>query len=387
MPRLKKKRPCARSAVELLAWCGLLLTTPVAAQAPDSGVVLWQSPEQPRPGLVHALRIQLAGAAELSVRQAPEGLGLSARVQAAGALAEREQVLLVVWVEAPAPAPAVAPEAGGESAEAAPEDSVDAAQDAEADSEAVLYMVGRKQGRAMLEVVRVPGGGGPALERSLALKVREGYDAVLRAAEAAPDAGLLLQPPPPPAEAEAPAPTAGGFGALWRVGAEWATLPSRGAGQFAIALGAGPTLAISPALRLSVELGIAYAPSIIFDTSGRQLEFSELSPSLTLLLAGRRGPWAFGGGMVVAPSLALAEGRLRTAAGAVEARAQATEAVPSIAALGALERKLDGGLWLRLSLGPELRLRRQHFAVRGDQLADLGRLRLRAGLALLLRTD
>lgn len=121
--------------------------------------------------LIETLQIQLTGVAEVVAGPALEGATLPERVDFAVAQVAEHEATLAVWLERGDP------------------------HDGEVD--VVLYVVGHKQGRLLVEVFHIPDTDGPALDRAIALKVGEVLDGV-------------LAPPPPeePEEVAAPAPVA-----------------------------------------------------------------------------------------------------------------------------------------------------------------------------------
>lgn len=121
--------------------------------------------------LIETLQIQLTRLAEVVAGPPLEGDTLPERVEFAVSQVAEHEATLAVWIERGDP------------------------HDGEVD--VVLYVVGHKQGRLLVEVFHMPDTDGPALDRAIALKVGEVLDAV-------------LAPPPPeePEEVVAPAPVA-----------------------------------------------------------------------------------------------------------------------------------------------------------------------------------
>jgi len=146
-------------------------------------VLVLSPPAEPPPErFVELLGIQLSGIAEVTLGAALHGDNLPAKVEAAVDLADQSDATLAVWVERGA--------------------SLEGSK-----IEFVLHVVGRREGRLMVEVFRLPARDGPALDRTLALKVGEVLDDILTP-EATPDTappgsietwvGPVEREPPPP---------------------------------------------------------------------------------------------------------------------------------------------------------------------------------------------
>src|SRR5262245_107170 len=175
------------SCVCWMAVCALVSSTHRAI-AQDAGaaakrpVLVLEAPGPNQRGLAAALRIQLMGSATVEERVVAADATLGERIERAAALANSAGAQVVVWSE-----PALTHRDGSR--------------------EAVLYVVGQRDGRALLQVVRVPGGEGHELDRTLALKVSEILPELQRAGPAAPSGEALRAPSAPPApRAAAPAP-------------------------------------------------------------------------------------------------------------------------------------------------------------------------------------
>lgn len=153
----------------------LVLSSAAYAELPRVLVVA-PAAHPPPAGLADALRIQLAGRAEVKDSIALEGDSLVSNTESATKLVRDNAARLVVW------------------AEAATEPGV-----------YLLHIVGDREGRALVVVFRLASEDGVALERALALKVAEVFDAVeLEVAERAMAVQVVAPPPtkpaPPPAE-------------------------------------------------------------------------------------------------------------------------------------------------------------------------------------------
>ena len=319
-----------------LSWTG-----PLAAQ---DRVLLVPTPQgAPAAGLEHALRIQLSGIAEVSLHAVPvQGASVGERVRRAGALAAREGALLVAWVDPPLDRP-------------------------DGTREVVIYAVGRREGRAVLEVVRVPGRAGPDVDRTLALKLREVVDALLEARDAGQDA-LLVPAAPPPAIA-----------AVGQVGVQVVVIADTDLGQWG-ALGELGVQTELSGLQLRAGGGLALAPSVEVERAGQRVRFSELAPQLSASASVRAGALAIGLGTGVVLGVVQAEG---LAAGGERGDRRFT--LPSVRALLVAELDLTARVGVALALGVDARFQRQRLEVAGEPLADLGQLRPVGTLALVLR--
>jgi hypothetical protein len=350
MPRLK------RTSGGLVWLISLLAVSSVAAQGPER-VVLLEEPGQPsRTELIQALRIQLSGVAALDVRQMPaESSGLSERIHAASQLAEAPDALVVVWAE-----PTMELEDGSR--------------------EAVLYVVGRTQGRALVEVVRVQGGDSPDVDRSVALKVRDLVYEVQRNRAAAPqNPELGLEEPAAPSAttptpAPAPPPAAAPWGLTAAGGVAIGTLS--GLGQWGLALAGGATFDRDP-LRLSGRLELRWFPELTAEGSGAsEARLSEVAPGLLLRAQWRTSALRLGLRAGIALSFLDAD--------AASARGVGDDAptVTSLLAGPELELPIAAGFGLSAALELQVRLRRQRYTVLGEELIDLGRVRPLLLLAL-----
>jgi hypothetical protein len=140
-------------------------------------VVVLQAPGAPaQDGFVAALRIQLAGTGEVVAGPELTGASVPARVEAATPAARAAGATLAVWLDR-------APVAGG-------------------GEDVVLYVVGEADGRAVVQVFRIPAGSPADTDRALALKVSSVLDELL-----APAARVVLLPSSPPV-VPGPAPAA-----------------------------------------------------------------------------------------------------------------------------------------------------------------------------------
>jgi hypothetical protein len=324
----------------------------------DDRVFLIEDDPGARSGLESALRIQLTGAAEIETRpRAPGATSLPGRIAAATELVRAEGALLVVWAEGPV-------------------------QLADGSQEAVLYAVGQREGRAQLEVVRVPGGSGPDMDRLLALKVRAVVDE-LRTRQSGlvepaqnPEQGEVGRPPrPEEPETEQPAAYYRWSAAL-AAGVAASPLARSDFGQWGVAASAGPML-VSERLRFAGTLELGWYPGIDLASGGESVSFHEIAPGLALQAALRvGGVWL---GARTGPELAFVSASGQSTAGT---RGSSAVRVPLWLVGAYAEIALGAGFGASLGLDVQMRLRRQRFAVDSDEVADLGRVRPFARLLL-----
>lgn len=342
MPWLKATAVLAAVACALLAGAAPSLAQPVA----PARVVLLEDPaDPPRESLVQALRIQLSGLSSLeSTTLEP---GASPRAQAER-LAREPSTLAVLWLPSGA--------------------SERAAREASA-----LHALGLSDPGLREELVRVPGGPRPDVERSLALKVRELVDALRRSRAvvvlaAVPTAGqaAATEPGPPPASAPA-------LGPALSLGVRVTPLSERA--QWGGLL-AGGVAWWSDALRLVGALELAWFPELELARGSSRARVSELAPGLSCRVELQRGALWLGAHGGLSLSLVHAEGS--------DGREHGDASVQLISVLGGLhgELAIAEGFALYAGLDLQARPRRQRFTVDGTQLVDFGRLRPAASLAL-----
>lgn len=344
------------SAVGALAL--VCAAAPARAQQPSAQVLLLDDGAHPRPGLLASLRIQLADAAQVDARlQSAEQVAASvpARIHTAETIAAQEHVLLVVWSDSPVVAK-------------------------DGSQEAVLYAVGQREGRALLEVVRVPGGEGPDMDRTLAIKVHEVVSELVASQKAALSSGMLaIETGDPNAHADSATQTdaraLAPFADL-RAGALVGTQAGTTLGQWGTQLAAGAGLG-GAAFRASATLGIVIFPSLQVTRAAGQVRFSELSPELLITL-GRRLDWLW---------LELQSGVLYSSISATGSTptgvSASTHAQHASWLLGVqADAPIHAGFSLALGFDLQTRVVRQRFLVNGRELVDLGALRPLAHIAL-----
>lgn len=349
----------------------------VLAQANDTvdTVLVLQERTREQTSLVSALRIQLPSTLAVRVRDwAGNGAGLPQRIQYASELASGSALLAVVWTE-----PTI--------------------ELADGTRETVLYIVGQRAGRALLDVVRVPAGHGPDLNRALALKVGEVVNDLRQTSAPGAQPSLLSARAPsstvPPTAAVAKAaraqpgtPTAAAdraalqphkrWSAMAAVGGRLATQLEPGWSRWGVGCTAGPMLQIG-SWAAALRIGLDWYPEASRVRNRETVGLSELTP---LLLAS--ADWR------TTPNLALG---VRSGAGLAFLTATGTTARGSsnedktntfswFVGVEAVQA-LSAGLAIAASIDMQVQAVQQRFAVNEHDVADLGRMRLVFGLQLL----
>lgn len=335
------------------------------ARADSNVVLLLEDPAQPRPRLAAALRIQLNAVAEVRIQRWSTTPALPERMREAHALAAGEAYAAVVWVEA-----------GKESAS----------------HEAVLYVAGRRAGRALLELVRVPLDRSLDLERVLALKLSE-LLADLRVQR--PAAELLETPVPPrpspspssprpatapPPRAAEPAPAASILpSAELALGPRLSGLLSSSLTRIGLGARLTPQLC-EDAWCLGLGLGLDGFPTVQRTFRGSLLNTHELSPHARVELSWRMRALAISAHTGAA--LALISVR-----GSTPANNSGTRNVKTwswLVGLG-VAHELTKALAVRANVDVVLHATRQRFEINGAEALDLGRAQLVLGIELVLR--
>lgn len=353
--------------VAVFALGGTLQGAPVCAQSRDVGLlpraVLIQPEGEPiRPDLEPSLRIQLRSSAELSALSRRLPADLPSRLALAGEVADAEQADWLLWIE-----PAEAERSAGEPSAAS--------------EQVVLYLVGRREGRALVEVVRVPASEGPEADRSLALKVGELIDAHGSAKPAlgnkvvASPAPALAEAPPSPVTpaADEPRPRV----QLWLEAGGQLALGGDAGAALDVLVALGPSVAVSTLLiALPVELTVGLPRRV--EQSGDEAEWSELGVALWAKLATRLDRLLLGGGLGAKLVFTDVEG---TAASGK--RGDAHDLLPALLASADGELLFTESFGARLALGAELRSKRRHFVLEGENIGNTGRVVPFARLSLI----
>ena len=346
--------PCAVLAA---MWVSLSLVAhaqpsaePAAAVPPEPSLVLLLDPRgrAPQAGLLLALRIQLGAAARVQAREVPAGLDRAASAEAARAGLAAEGARAAVWPEAPAP-------------------------DSGAGFTVCTLRLGPDGQPAPLEVREVHVPEGPDLDRTIALKVSEILDQ--NAAPPEPAAGVT--PAPPPARPE-PQLKRWRLGLVGQLGAAAAPLGGTGFGSWgpAIALGAGLA---NGRVRYEALAEATWLLPVQRTAGTAVVEVQEIVPGLRLCGAAPVGPLWLGAYTAFALSVVHGEAANERAQG------KETEVAPSWLLGAAAELPLAPWFGVGVDVGVQVRLRRQRFDVENDEVADSGRVRPIARLALAFR--
>lgn len=370
------KKNAATSLAGLALACGLVGLWARPAYAEADVLLLEASPEPS--GFFIALQIQLSGVATATRQRRERPRNAAEAIERGTELVHAQRALAAVWIER-----------------------------ASASSPAIVYVVGDRQGRALVEVVQVPGNRGPDLDRAAALKVRELVAEMQRARAAVPEATQLVQaapaqppsvppagteaPPAQPPSAASPLPAAAEdqsdyesepkpiWAAVAFAGVRLGSQPAFGLGRWGAGLGAGPVLDLQ-SLRAAFRFGFDVFPSVSVTGSLGGVRFWEWAASATLHAQLRAGPLWIGG--LAGPQL------VGVHATGVTFRQSEGSATPSTWALslGAdLELPLTGSLSLNASLRLQALANRLHLDVNEESLVDLGRLRAHIGVDVLAR--
>jgi hypothetical protein len=335
-----------------LGWLGAawILALAGSVQAQPRVAVLTGPDGAERPGFVDQLRIQLGGEASVVRGGAVVGSTQSERVQAASAEMSRVDASLGVWLQGP-----VARSDG--------------------DREFVMLVVGRKQDRAVLEVVRLrTGDDDPALDRSLALKLQS----ILRELPA--EGGVIGSGVAPAAsEPPAEAPTPQRVHVLIELGALLAG-PNGSTGVRPGLHGALGARLDMDAWSVDLAGGVLWLASIDERSAGARVQQSELAPFATLRAGAHVDTVRLGGLLSVQLRIVQAEGST-----ALGTQGRETVLLTALAAGPELVWSLTQTLSLRAAVPLQLSLRRERFAVNGEVIAETSRFRPSATLALQAR--
>jgi hypothetical protein len=333
------------SVLGICAW--VLPCAPVAAKGVDVVLVL-DADSKVSAGFLSALQIELGDAYRVNVAPRTVPAALPARIALATELVESERALATVWIEDGSPQP----------------------------RSALLYVVGRRAGRALLEVVQAPDTGDLDLPRMLSIKLAE-LLSQLRSGTLHP---LQPQPvaPPPAAEPEPPRPRV--WGAL-SLGPRFDVGLGAGWSRFGLGAGLAPELSFG-SLRLALGLGIDWYPSLQVRANSSEVSLSEATPRVFL------GASWFTPGVAFAfqagPTWSIMSVTGRTPRG--------LEHGDTLDALGlSFALSAERSFASTLSLGARLELhvaeRRLHFDVNEESVLDRGRWRLSLGIDVTFRTN
>ncbi len=244
--------------------------------------------------------------------------------------------------------------------------------------EFILHIVGRRQGRLMVEVFRLPARDGPDLDRTLALKVGEVLDKMLVPLEPEPSVAWVdpTATERSPTVEPAPKPRPAGLRFLAEVGARGS------AGLDAPETAAGVYLAVGVRRPVADFLGEAYVSGGIDSganttTPEGTVDTDEIVTAVGVRLLSPVGGVHLGAQLEVALRFVTADGitpRGRTG----------SESVLLPAVLGSLEARwpLRSSFELRAAAGVEYSPNRLSLTVNSEPVVDLGRVRPVVQLAL-----
>ncbi|NUP13006.1 MAG: hypothetical protein HOW73_43760 [Polyangiaceae bacterium] len=329
----------------------LLLLTPSFVWAADLPVVVVATAgTAPRPGLVEALQIQLAGRAVIKAGPSLAERDLGARTKRASELVGADRTSLVIWVE-----------------------RVPAQEGAQPSF--LLHLVGDREGHVLVVVQRSETDDEAGLDRTLALKVAEVFDAIATAPVAAAMArelspekanGARAATPPEAGDEAAPPPH---FSFVGEVGGWGATGTGTASAQGGVVFGLGARLRYDAFVGELAATGRVVSELETIDSNGR-VDASEGAFGASLRLAGIAGIAALGGLVEVGGRVLDATGE--TPGGEV---GTGSTVVPYIAVGPDATFSLTPFLALRADVGVEVSLRHHRFTVNETPILDLGVIR------------
>ncbi len=369
-----------RSTIVSLFGAALAATgaSPPAAAAdlpPQARVALLEAPGSQAPeSFLQMLKIQLRDVAEVESGPVLPDQPLPQKLEAAAAFLVGSGAALAVWLDT------------------APSDA-----DADASGVYVVYAVGNKERRALIEVGRINRGDDPEVERAMAIKVGEMVTAALS------DEFIGTAAPPPAQEVTtSPAQVSSAQEKPERMPfAASAAEPGRARVSLGLALGAVGALGAG---NTGAQIGMDVAAGALFrgSASWSAEVWAALRTTSGLTAATANGRLSSG---EITPGVAARVLRGLGAAGrhgvglggeitvrAIDARGTGTggETGSGRVVLPALFGGIEGrvaftrALSLRLAAGVDVALYRQRFSVNGAPVGDLGRARPLAHLALMM---
>jgi hypothetical protein len=301
-----------------------------------------ESPEPSR--FVQLLDIQLTGIAQVERGTRLVARSAAAKISSAARAADERNANLAVWIER--------------------------AEAAESGQMAIysLHVVGRREGRLLVQVLRVPARDGPDLDRLLALKVGEVLDGLLRTA-AEPTLRVATEWVGTP-----PAPQRAGIRPWLEFGLRGSSILSTGDALLGLGVAGGVQW---PATGLETYAAVRGETGLDETSPAGQVEADELAAALGGRMLAQIGPVAVGGGMQFALR------RLRIQGTTVRGKTgQATGWIPSVAVGGEARLGLSRWLAIRAALSVDYATIRASFTVNDELVLDLGRVRPVAELSL-----
>ncbi len=337
------------------------------AGPPAETILVLGTPSEPaRPSLVDALRIQLAGSVSVRVGPVLPSGSVVAKLDAAARAVASFNASLAVWIEL--------------------------AKAADGSTELVLYAVGARSERGVIEIGRARADQGPEIDRVLAFKISALLDDLAAASDVERAAAALRAPRPGDGDAVSALPERDaravpgpgirqrrlGLRAMVETGVAMSFADREAGGrQLGLAIGLGARLERA---RWLAELygSVRLLPQVAIDSADARVLVEELAGGVGARAAVAGEHWAVGLGLELGVRLldanaTASDGRTGSASLSVpvlwvgvEARARALPRVET-----------------RLSAGAEAQLIRQRFTALGSEVADYGRAVPRIELAVI----
>jgi hypothetical protein len=330
-----------RLAVRVLV-AVLLAMIAAPARAGDLPLVIMLVDEvEAQPQLLDALRIQLAGRAEVRSMADTSDPALVPKSRVAGSVLAATGARLVIWMEPPT-------------------------NDAEKTT-TLLHLVGDQEGRVLVLVHAIESQDLATAHRALALKVAEVFDTLETSRAAA--VALALQKPvrrPPEKPAATAPPTAPRFAFVGDLGGWGATGTGTAPIQGAVVFGAGARMRVDAFVGDLAATG-RVATTLSHDDQTGRVEVDEGAAGAALRLAGSWSVIALGGELGVG-------GRVMSATGQtpVGREGEGDTVIPYLALLPQATFSLTSFMELRASIGVEVALRRHRFLVNDSPVLDVG---------------
>jgi len=338
---MRRKSDQKNTIMNLYAWAAACLVCLFSQTGnAQSRVLLFDTQNYPsRDGLYAALRIQLADVAHVTRFGTLTDIAITDRVATASASVKNEKAMLAVWVEGPNKL-------------------------SDGSSELVLYLVGERSGRAVVELLRLPAGKGPDVDRSLALKVREVVDTLILPESH--HGHLLNRPEKEPSQDRGPFEPGPSLGWVYGAGVFAATQSGTRFGLWGAALDGGVWSSLS-GFRIAGEVTLHLHGQIEIENEYGRVFIDETTPGI-----GVRGlvdylPFAFG-------TLLGFQLRIVEATGVTLSGSEGDEQSVMPCFIAALDAQLDFDtvLALRIDIGLQFALRPKLYTINNRELAELG---------------
>lgn len=338
---MRRKSDQKNTILNLYAWaaaCFICLFCQIGNA--QSRVLLFDTQNYPsRDGLYAALRIQLVGVADVIRFGTLPDTAITDRVATATASVKNEKAMLAVWVEGPNKL-------------------------SDGSSELVLYLVGERSGRAVVELLRLPAGKGPDVDRSLALKVREVVDTLI--STESPHQNLLNSSVKRPTQDRKPMEPGPSLSWVYGAGVIAATQPGTRFGLWGAALDGGVWWDLS-GFRIAGEAMLHLHGQVEIVNEYGRVFIDDITPGI-----GMRGlvdylPFSFG-------TLLGFQLRVVDATGVTLSGSEGDDQSVMPCFITALDAQLefDTVIALRLDIGLQFALRPKLYTVNDRELAELG---------------